>query len=191
MSKIDPHSLQGILLRIKKPDRRDRSMPELFKNNVLSALQLYFDGLVESRDLRPEVIEERHNVLNAMIKATRLTVPGYYRKEKEIQYRRVQERIMPLESAILKYGSKNRAKHRHLFGCEYSISEYGKMVERDFSDKGVQLVIPIASGGFEPGMLVAECLNVKNILPVRYSHIHRRDPYVRMTEKISIPSVVR
>lgn len=183
MSKIDPHSLQGILMRINQSDRI--LIPECFKSDVLSAIQLYFDGLVESRDLNPEVIEERHTVLDALLKGVRLTVSGYYRNGKEIQYGQVQEEILQFESAILKYGSKKTAKPRHLSGCEIHVLRYLSDVERNLNAEKIDLIIPIASGGFEPAALVADCLNIDNLLPVRYSGIHRKDSYVRITEKIS------
>lgn len=61
------------------------------------------------------------------------------------------------------------AKDRHLDrSTDKKMTDFVEDVVKGLKGRDVDLIIPIASGGFEPGVLVADYLEVYNILPVRY-----------------------
>ena len=90
----------------------------------------------------------------------------------------VREVVLPHESALIKYGSKKECKYRHLCGDEDFVGPQISELSEALKDEGVNLIISIASGGFEPAALTADYLGVNQIFPVRYSHLSHYDKKV-------------
>lgn len=154
--------------------------PKNFKEIILRMVQLYFDGLVDGVEQpgNREIWEEQLNALNLLLKGVRLTVSGYYRDNKNVQISDVREMVLPLDSVIIKHGSKQGCKNRHLSADEFGVSNYNSSLEKDVNGMEFDLIIPVASGGFEPGLLAADYWDVDNIFPVRYSTQSRNDKEV-------------
>lgn len=158
--------------------------PKRFKETVLRTIQLYFDGLIEQRPevYDPEIWTEQSNALNAILKGLQLTVSGFYRNPRNIHFSKVKEIILPFDSTIVKYGLEQEPKTRHLYEAEYEIAEYAEDITRALARKEIDLIMPIASGGFEPALLTADYIGVNSIFPVRYSWIGKKD------DKVLIPN---
>ena len=164
--------LSGLLKEIES--QRD---PNNFKEALLSSIQLYFDGLVEGRSElpNPEVWAEQLETLNALLRATGTTVSAFYRKNSEIPFDEVREVIMPYDSRLIKHGSKSEYKERHLAGKEQQVGNYAANIADVLESEEVDLIMPVASGGFEPALLTADYLGLKHIFPIRYSRVSRND----------------
>ncbi len=145
--------------------------PRKFKEAVLGGIQIYFDGLVEGRDglPNPEVWAEQLEALNAMLRGVGMTVVAFYRQNQEIPFDEVREAIMPYDSRLIRHGSKKGCKNRHLAGSEHQVGSYAMNVANALEGEEVDLIIPVASGGFEPAVLTADYLGVNQLFPIRYS----------------------
>jgi hypoxanthine phosphoribosyltransferase len=154
--------------------------PRKFKEAVLEGIQLYFDGLVEGRNElpNPEVWAEQLEALNAMLNGVGMTVAAFYRQNQEIPFDEVREAIMPYDSKLIRHGSQNGCKNRHLAGSEHQVGSYAVNVVNALDGEDVDLVIPVASGGFEPAFLTADYLGVNQLFPIRYSRVSRTDSRV-------------
>jgi len=89
---------------------------------------------------------------------------------------------MPHDSALVRHGSKSEYKGRHLFGQEDHVAHYASDISKVLSNERIDLIIPIASGGFEPSALTADYLGVDKMFPLRYSRVSRTD------SKVLVPS---
>ncbi len=157
------------------------SEPLLFKEAMLRSMQLYFDGLVEwpnrnlSEPLAKKVWSDQSEALQALLNGVRKSVAGFYRQG-SISFEDVRNTVMPYTSTFLKYGSKAVAKDRRLDGATtQKMNDFTQDVIKGLDGKCVDLIIPIASGGFEPGVLMADCLTVNNLLPIRCSRLGKQD----------------
>ncbi len=151
--------------------------PRLFKEAVLGAIQVYFDGLVE-RNIRPrdpEIWDEQLEALNRMLTGVRKAIVGFYRENQVIPFDEVREMILPYDSRLIKYASKEGYKRRHLIGGERQVKDCAISIVNALGDDEVDLIVPIASGGFEPAALIADYLKVDRLFPVRYSGLRRAD----------------
>jgi len=151
--------------------------PRKFKEAVLRGIQLYFDGLVEGRSghPNPEAWAEQLEALNAMLSGVGMTVAAFYRQNQEIPFDEVRETIMPYDSRLIRHGSQKGCKNRHLAGSEHQVGSYAVKVANALESEEVDLVIPVASGGFEPAVLTADYLGVNQLFPIRYSRVSRTD----------------
>ncbi|MDP3989599.1 MAG: phosphoribosyltransferase [archaeon] len=151
--------------------------PRKFKEAVLKGIQLYFDGLVEGRSeiKDSEVWEEQLEVLNAMLRGVGMTVVAFYRQNQEIPFDDIRNAIMPYDSRLIRHGSQKGCKKRHLDGSEDQVGRYAMKVANALEGEEVDLIIPVASGGFEPAVLVADYLGVNQLFPIRCSRMSRND----------------
>lgn len=149
--------------------------PKQFKECLLKIAQLYFEGLVEESSFRGvEVWAEQLEALEVLLKGIRLTVANFYRRDENIPFSEVLELVMPYESILTKYGSKNTSRLRHMYGEESTVRESVGDIVRSL-DEEIDLVIPVASGGFEAAALISDYLDVGQVFPVRYSNVSRND----------------
>jgi adenine/guanine phosphoribosyltransferase-like PRPP-binding protein len=161
-----PGSMGEVLMNI---DREDS--PKEFKENVLRLAQIYFDDLFEGK---LPYNDDKANISEAVLKAVRLSVTGYF--DNKIPYKKVKACIMPYEKILS--DCKNHYKFRHLDQRESALISFAKNMECFLKEKDVDVIIPIASGGFEPTVLCADYLSTSEIFPVRYSLISRSDKEV-------------
>lgn len=156
-----------------------KNEPKPFKDALLGALQLFYDGIVKFKltSKNPDIWREQEEVLQAMISSVRLTVAQYY-KSQPIPFHDVRECVLPYSEQLVRYGLKGKCKIRHLDKKEHELPAYISDVTEALDDKQIDLIIPIASGGFEPACLTADYLNVANMLPIRCSRVSRSDTRV-------------
>lgn len=153
--------------------------PVSFKETVLGCVQLYFDGLVDDKRSisKSRWWAKQSAVLTALLEGAQATISAFYRKNQEIPFDKVREFIVPNSACLINYGSKKQCKDRHLHGLEqYLVGRVVDVVNLLGGDD-VDLVIPVASGGFESALLIADYwgLKVEQLFPVRYSSYSRSD----------------
>jgi hypothetical protein len=159
----------GILFDIKK--EKDRYDNRTFKENVLKIGQIYFDDLFESK--RPSEEGEK-KVYDNLLMAMELTVTGFYNHD--IPKDAVRRLIFPNKYHLLECQSK--PKSRHLSGGENEVANFSESLLHYLKMLGVDTVTPIASGGFEPAILISDLLGAPSFLPLRYSSYGRSDTKV-------------
>jgi hypoxanthine phosphoribosyltransferase len=177
LSKMPNDAFIGKNLQELLKEIEVQSDPRKFKEVVLRTLQLYFDGLVENKCQlpNPKVWAEQLETLNAMLRGLRLTVSGFYRDNENVPFDEVREIIIPYDSTLIKHGLKRGCKKRHLDGSEYQVGRYALNLTEVLKNEELDLVIPIASGGFEPSALIADYLSINEMFPIRYSRVSRTD----------------
>lgn len=152
--------------------------PRRFKETILHIIQLYFDGLVEGeKNPDPEIWAEQSEAFDALWAGTRTTVSAYYGLGHYIPFDRVREKILPYSATLIKHGSRKNSKKRHLADNEITVTTCGISVNRKIKGS-IDAIMPVASGGFEPAALLASYLDIKEVLPVRYSLLSRQDQAV-------------
>lgn len=180
ISEEDPE-LETLTRKLTLVDLLDRvgtyKNPGRFKEVMLRIAQLYFDGLIEQKDpsRNPMIWLEQKEALEAILTGVRQTVSGFYRKNGEIPFLEIRELIRAHEKGIIFHGSSAKCKYRHLEAQERNVADYAISVASALSGEEIDLVIPIASGGFEPAILTADYLGVPQIFPVRCSRVSRAD----------------
>lgn len=151
--------------------------PINFKEAMLQIVQLYFDGLVEDYEVRQDKIwKEQSEALDALLQSAKLTVSNFY--DGNPSFERAKEIVTDYAPILIKHGSKEGSKLRRFYNDGHLIKYFSIEVAPAFKKKEINCVIPVASGGFEPGLLVAGHLENSRILPVRYSDYSRDDKTV-------------
>jgi len=147
--------------------------PAVIKEIVLSLNQLYFDGLIEG-DYSAEPELEQFG-LDKLIEAGILTIGSFYDGSLEGRLDEARDIIFSAERNIKDYSSKERAKRRHLRGFEDDILNWGRELSKNELD--INLIVPVASDGFEPAFLAASLrgLNPEEIIPLRFSRLSKGD----------------
>ena len=169
---------------------RTEKDPAEFKEALLSVAQVYFDVLIEENRRKnrwflfwkkktirggPEIWAEQEEALKALLSGIQMTVSGFYRNNRNVSFSDVKEVVLPHDSALIKYGVKKVSKRRHLYGLEGDVGGHIPEVVKALEGEKINLIIPIASGGFEPAALTADYLGVDYMLPVRYSYLSKDD----------------
>jgi len=150
--------------------------PRVFKELMLSSFQLYLNGLLkENQERDPETLDKRLGISNSFLKSLRVIISEFYGQNQCIDIDSIRERIIPHYSSIIKYDSKEISKTRHIIGGELNIRKCAFDIFRGLNNKKIDLVLPIASSGVEPGILIADYLGVDDLLPVRYSRYNQYD----------------
>jgi adenine/guanine phosphoribosyltransferase-like PRPP-binding protein len=163
--------------------------PRCFKDDMLMMTQLYFDGLIDS-SIDTALIADQRKTLETLLRATKICVSGFYRSKGAIDYDAVLKTIMPCRNKIIMYGSEEEARIRHLINCEYKIDAcINDDIIGVLGASKIDLIIPVASGGFEPALLIADYIEVNRMLPVRYSINRGNDDYVMIPQGVSWDAV--
>jgi len=177
LSKADYNISSKVgLSRLLEEIEKQRN-PKLFKEAILKSAQLYYDGLIENPAPSGVWISQLET-LDAIIDCTRETVGSFYEDHKKIPFDKIYERIAPHKSRLIKYGSRHACKYRHLAAYGRQIVDFSKDLSNALKWEKIDLIIPIASGGFEPAAFMADSLEVDEIFPVRYSSVSRKDKEV-------------
>ena len=166
------YTLPKLLKRIET-----ETNPGKFKEIMLRAIQLYFDGLVEGNfSLKePDIWAKQEEALNAILLAVRMTVSGFYITNKDVPFSNVRDTLLPHDSILIQYGSKRSGADRRLQGKEFEIESYAKSVAQALQGKKVDLIVPVASGGFEPAAITAGYMGAEDMFPIRHSPFRRKD----------------
>ena len=114
-----------------------------------------------------------------------MTVAGFYRQRRKVPFSEIRELVLPFAPKLIEYGSDKACKHRHLRDLEKRVKDYGHRVSNALTGERLDIVLPIASGGFEPAVLIADYLQIDQVFPVRYSITGRRDKKVLIPAHLS------
>lgn len=148
-----------------------------FKNELLAITQLYFDGLVDkkSNNLKCKNLIKQKNILDKLCSIDKSFVGAFY-KGKNVNLDRIKEYLLSNVSEIVKYGSKDSAKKRHLVCLPTYVQCFGMLLSDGLSEIGpIDSLVCIASGGFEPSFLAMNILEKNYLTIVRYSRIEKKD----------------
>ena len=172
-----------IIPEILKSIEHERD-PHAFKEEILNLNQLYFDGLVENQNksLDPNIWAEQSKTLNALLNGMKQTIVPFYRRHQHIPFDEVLETILPYSSLLIKHGSQNVFKTRWFKGREADVQNSVEIITKTLAKAKIDLILPVASGGFEPAILVADYLEIDDLFPIRYSQYSRKD------EKVLVPT---
>ena len=169
---------QNIEELIKLLSKRKR--PLYIKEDLLKINQLYFNGILEEQTNKSK--SEKLNLLNIIFHTTQKALKQYYEKNQEINKQEILESLMPYDSQIIEYASKEKSKIRHLQGEDKKIAKKINCIINELNNQEIDTIIPIASGGFESALLLENYLKTNNIFPIRYSRIGKRDEYILTPE---------
>lgn len=167
---------QNIEELIKLLSKRKR--PLYIKEDLLKINQLYFNGILEEQTNKSKKL----NLLNIIFHTTQKALKQYYEKNQEINKQEILESLMPYDSQIIEYASKEKSKIRHLQGEDKKIAKKINCIINELNNQEIDTIIPIASGGFESALLLKNYLKTNNIFPIRYSRIGKRDEYILTPE---------
>lgn len=144
--------------------------PVALKHDLLDLAQILFEGIVEQRG---GAWDEKRACLSALYEAGKRCVGSFYRGEPE-QPDVLREFILPHATTILTYAKNRPPKGRHLHGRS-TLQLFGQSLPRMFPGlSGIEALVGIASGGFEPSFLLMDMLDCP-LLPVCYSWVHGND----------------
>jgi hypoxanthine phosphoribosyltransferase len=154
------------------------------KEEMLKFLQGYYDYLL----LDSFKFDEKKELkcLNGLVNIISESLGNYYNKNK-IPSRNLEEYISYLES----YNFKNifldihfKYKLRHLKDKENLVKKnvYNLLKDLDKNNINIDYIFPIASGGFEPGLLIKYYLSLdsEKVISMRYSIVSRIDNSVKL-----------
>lgn len=145
--------------------------PVILKSDILDLAQLLFEGIV----LRPErgSCDGKKACLDALYDAGKRCIGSFYRGEPEPPDT-LRELLLPQATAIISYAKDTPPKNRHL-RWDYTLQLFGRSLPKLFPGlSGIEVLVGIASGGFEPSFLLMDMLDCP-LLPVAYSHVHGTD----------------
>ncbi len=154
--------------------------PDTFKDAMLESIQLYFDGLVENRlvERDPNIWRVQEEILNDFLKGLCLTTSGYYRGNGDIPYDEVRKLVKKHESELTEHGHKGVSKIRNLRNLEDMVEKFAEKTSELIENEEIDLIIPVASGGFELAALISVYLGIRKIRPIRFSRVARWDNQV-------------
>jgi len=160
-------NLENLLQKLE-----EKTKPIEFKEIVLDITQLYFDGLVTNKAKKKDWPEQRET-LSALKEGLKMTIIPFYKKKK-INYEQVRNTLLEYHDTLKKYSSTFSCKKRHLKDSEYMVKKFYKGLNKKILE-GTDIIVSIASGGFEPTILAADKLGIENILIARYSYYANED----------------
>lgn len=156
--------------------------PHNLREATLGAIQLYFDGLI--RDLGagkdPAIWAEQSQTLQSMIDGLRIAIEEEHDRDEMKYFEKLRGKILPHREQILRDGSREVSKFRHLGGKIKKVNRLAELAREILAQNKPDLIIPVASGGFEPAAEIANHLGVERIMPIRYSRVSRGDYGVRL-----------
>lgn len=132
------------------------------KSGALEIIQLVFDGMIE----RGGNWGDKLRLLEKLMEMGTSFIGDYYRNR--FHHRKVASDILDISGDILRYGDlRNPSKSYHLSWSQGSI--YGRV--REYQDMLMvpNVIIPVASEGFEPAFLFASIYDCASVFPMRFS----------------------
>lgn len=152
--------------------------PLYLKEAVLALNQLYIDSIISGRISNTPPWKGQERTLENLINAGVLAVGSFYRGNSLEWIYQVKE--MVFLSGINKWKkSEAGVEYRHLEEFDCTINEWANSVSKCNEIKDVDVIVPIASEGFEPAFLLNYIIKKPFILPLRYSRCKRKDSSVR------------
>lgn len=156
----------------------EKDLPDM----LIKAVQLFYNGLVLPREKseNKKTWKEQERTLDNLLKITKKAVICKYKKSILTPSQDIKKHIEEYQQAIIKHGSDNQPKINYLEtpDGQKEIKNHVKTTAKRLRKKDIDTIIPIVTGGFEPGLLLANKINADNIFPIRYSHVTKNDKTV-------------
>ena len=147
---------------------KNEKNPRSFLNLYLAIAQLYFYGLISNNDDR-QSWDNQEDTLNSINSLGIIMVGELYEKG-VFDSNFVLKNLLQIKDCIMEHGDNyNTAKYRWMASHMKGIQKYGVVLEdyfRTIEDKP-NVIVSIASGGFEPSYLAANIFGLEEILLVR------------------------
>ncbi len=166
--------MKSILDYILSASLHSEQSVEVFKEELLQGTKLYFDGLIEQRDLIQDWGEAK-SAFTHLLACTRIAVVDYF-QGKTVPVDEILALLEPHIETYLAYAS-NKGKKSGRFKNKNVRTFRSRLQQLAFLEKR-EVVVPIASGGFEPGIVAADYFGIEEIYPVRFSRIKCHDDSV-------------
>ncbi len=180
-------SREGYRLEALLRDLESSTNPLELREDIFGIAQLYtdgiiggpFTGLIDKITGKENSWQEQKRVLDSINQTGIEATLQFYAGER-INVERVRELILPYASEIVKYGSSELSKKRHLSPQIERMQNYGRFLERYPNAVGkIDAIVAVASGGFEPAYLLANAYGINDIAVPRYSSCNRGDVRVK------------
>jgi hypothetical protein len=165
------------------PDYESKNIEQLLETmskekNILatrdyffSVLQLYFDGIVGFYGpirLGMARLQGKDNkaieTLNSLMQYGKAFVSSFYNAEPTTEPIQMS---LDLSDEILTYASRGNARERGASGYFDGVYWFGRELEDQFQREHPEVIVPVAAGGFEPGLLASYVLDCDNVFPIR------------------------
>lgn len=182
-----PDNLNTIPTLLRRLEHEEN--PVALKHDILDLAQLLFDGIV--RLPGGGFWDEKRACLSAICQAGKRCVGSFYRGEPE-EPAVLREILFPYATTLTTYAGCGPPKVRHL-RRDSTLQVFGQSLPEMFPGlSGIEALVSIASGGFEPSFLLMDMLDCP-LLPVCYSWMSRNDrsPHVPRLQKKSYFSALR
>ena len=150
--------------------------PVLVKEQILALVQMYFDSLINCGNM---TFFNQEKVLSNLLNAGKKAVGSFYRgngidnETKDL----ILSNAKDISELINTYGLHTN-KERNLANESKNVALLGRVFQPNADNLEFDIIIPVASGGFEPSFLLADILE-KDLHPIRCSPL-RHDLYVHM-----------
>ncbi|MGV8152240.1 MAG: phosphoribosyltransferase [Candidatus Nanoarchaeia archaeon] len=151
---------------------------------VLNVAGLYFNSLIENSS------SQNHSTLSKtlddMLQAIKLTTSQYYNNRKIEKKSIIKDLVLENNGVLIENSMYQISHEKHL---KYDDFKYIKKSCESISDimkeYDLELIMPIATGGFEPAGVIASNINNLNIFPIRYSRLNKNDKNVLVPKYIT------
>lgn len=160
----------------EKIEREDN--PVAFKDQLLSIIQLYFNGLLSENDE-----QSKEELPDKLCLAGKKAMGSFYRGE-GIDFDSVKEMFLPYASEIIEQNPEGAARCRHLLNYQQEVYQFGLKLP-DILNGPFDTLVCVATGGFEPSFLAMDIMEKDSLIPVRYSHRRQMDTKVKILKKAS------
>ncbi|MCW1296447.1 MAG: phosphoribosyltransferase [Candidatus Parvarchaeota archaeon] len=163
---------------------RNKDCPNwIKKENALCLCQVVYDGMLEQMLDQPSLLNKTFKVASEV--CAKFYIPGYNANvnERDLDYIKKTTRKFKID-----------IKFRPLNGSEDCVKDFIRSVVKYYKEhERPDVIISIASGGFEPALVLSKVLNTPHTT-LRFSHHYRNDenvkllPFQEMELKEKIPN---
>lgn len=133
------------------------------KEYMLAAMQLYYDGILQN--------PVKNGVWHQLCDLSTQAILCYYKHMKRPDD--FLDKLKQIQEQLIDHSPVMKSKQRHLTGDEYFVEKFVKAA----SSSDINLIIAVASGGFEPALYLSALRDIE-MDAVRYSS-RRGDREVR------------
>lgn len=151
-----------------------------FKNELYLMIQLYYDGLITHKTHKETDSEKE--TLRSLFRSGLETTSSFYRGE-GIDFEQIKEIFMPFEKYILEQSTGYSYMPRLAYYAG-RVQKYGFWLEETFKNDNFETAVCVANSAFEPAFLTMNILDIKELVPLRFSRLRRED------KKIKIPCLL-
>jgi hypothetical protein len=158
-----------------------RKRPFIVERAFLGILQLYYNGLVDG--FGPTCHSSSRNIMGKLDLLSKLLATGtkcvgrFYREG--VPYDPIREEVLPYTKDIIRWGSNENVGFYHLNTSPKEVFRFGQLAPENIQHSP-EVIVPVATEGFEPALLLASIYEDVDIFPVRYSKCRKNDVQVKI-----------